>query len=126
KDANTKDSWLFRMVAVPYERMLMWSMRHRWVIVVVSLLVFVSTVPLFMMVGKNFLPQDDQSEFEVTLKLPPGSSLQGSSEVIKQIEAELRTLPGVRDILTTIGADQRKQVDRGSIIVDLVDPKKRE
>jgi HAE1 family hydrophobic/amphiphilic exporter-1 len=126
KDANTKDSWLFRVVAVPYERMLMWSMRHRWVIVAICLVVVASTVPLFMMVGKNFLPQDDQSEFEVTLKLPPGSSLQGSSEVVKEIEAELRTLPGVRDILTTIGADQRKQVDRGSIIVDLVDPKKRE
>ena len=37
------------------------------------------------------------------------------------MEADLQTLPGVRDLLTTIGADQRRQVDRGAILVALVD-----
>src|SRR4051794_19814382 len=63
---DTKDSWLFRVVAQPYERMLRWSMSHRWVIVGVCVLTILATVPLFMAVGKNFIPQADQSEFEVT------------------------------------------------------------
>ena len=46
--------------------------------------------------------------------LPPGSSLEGSSEFVKQLEAELKALPGIRDMLTVLGADQRRQVDRGS------------
>ena len=56
-------------------------MTHRWAIVGVLAVVFLSTVPLFMVVGKDFLPQDDQSEFEVTVQLPPGSSLEGSSDL---------------------------------------------
>ena len=122
---DSKESKFFKRIADPYKRMLVWSMAHRWAIVSVCLLVFLSTVPLFLMVGKNFIPQDDQSEFEVTVKLPPGSSLQGSSDVMKQLEDELKTLPGVRDVLTSLGADQRRQVDRGSILVELVDPKQR-
>jgi HAE1 family hydrophobic/amphiphilic exporter-1 len=123
---DTKESGFFRRISEPYRRMLVWSMTHRWAIVALSLAVFLSTIPLFMMVGKNFLPQDDQSEFEVTVRLPPGSSLEGSSDVMLQIENDLKALPGVRDVLTTIGADQRRQVDRGSVLVELVDPKDRE
>ncbi|MEJ7605562.1 MAG: efflux RND transporter permease subunit [Bryobacteraceae bacterium] len=129
KDAegqNSKDSKLFQRVSRPYHRMLMWSMAHRWVIVVLSLLVVASTVPIFGLVGKNFIPQDDQGEFEVTVRMPPGSSLEGSSEMLKQLEGDLKTLPGVRDMLTTVGADQRRQVDRGSILVELKPIKERE
>ena len=75
---------------------------------------------------QEFLPQDDQSAFEVTLRLPPGSSLEGSSEFVKNLEADLKTLPGVRDMLTVLGADQRRQVDRGSILIELVDPDQRD
>ncbi|MBL8296126.1 MAG: efflux RND transporter permease subunit [Bryobacterales bacterium] len=123
---STKETWLFRILAGPYRAMLHWSMRHRWVIVTLSILVTLSTVPLFMMIGKNFLPTDDQSEFEITVKLAPGSSLEGTDAVLKQIEAEVKTIPGVRDLLTTVGSDIRQQVDRGSIIVELVQPNERQ
>ncbi|HYP15134.1 MAG TPA: efflux RND transporter permease subunit [Bryobacteraceae bacterium] len=123
---STKNAGVFRRIAEPYERMLLWSMSHRWAIVGLCLVVILSSVPLFMMVGKSFLPEDDQSSFEVVVKLPPGSSLEGSNAVLEQMEAELKVLPGIRDLLTTIGADQRQQVDRGSILVELVDPKQRE
>ena len=52
-------------------------MAHRWVIVTLCVLVFLSIVPLFMFVGKNFLPVDDQSQFEVSVRAPEGYSLSG-------------------------------------------------
>lgn len=125
RDHKTKDSGFFYRLSEPYRRMLVWSMAHRWVIVAVCVVVMMSTVPLFMMVGKNFLPQDDQSEFEVSVKLPPGSSLEGSAEAMTRLENQLKTLPGIRDILTTIGADQQRQVNRGNILIELVDMKQR-
>jgi HAE1 family hydrophobic/amphiphilic exporter-1 len=57
--------------------------------------------------------------------MPVGSSLDGTTQVMKLIETDLGTLPGVKDLFTTIGADQRRQVDRGSIVVELVDVKQR-
>jgi HAE1 family hydrophobic/amphiphilic exporter-1 len=123
---STKDTWLFRMMSRPYQAMLHWSMAHRWVIVLVCIGVTLSSAPLFMMIGKSFLPTDDQSEFEVIVKLPPGSSLEGTDAVMSEIETEVKKLPGIRNLLTTVGADVRRQVDRGSIIVELVQPHERE
>ncbi len=115
----TKDTAIFRAFAGPYQNMLRWSMTHRWMIVAVSVVVVLSTVPLFKMTGVSFIPEDDQSEFEVTVRTPPGSSLEGTSQLMSQLEGDLSKIPGVRDVLTTVGADIRKQVDRGSILIEL-------
>jgi HAE1 family hydrophobic/amphiphilic exporter-1 len=122
---DTKETLLFRMLNKPYLAMLRWSMKHRWAIGVISLLVVLSTGPLFARIGKSFLPNSDQSEFEVTIRTPVGSSLTGTDEAVRQIEEELRRLPGVRNMLTVIGADIQRQVDRGSILLELVPPSQR-
>lgn len=125
-EASTKESIIFKIFDKPYLAMLKFSLKNRWVIVAVSLLVILSTIPLFMMVGKDFLPTDDQSEFEVVVRLPLGSSLDGTVKVMEAIEEDLKTLPGLEFLLTKIGADQQKRVDRGSILVDLVPMNQRE
>jgi len=117
---STKDTWLFRILANQYRAMLEWAMRHRWVIATLALAVAISSVPLFLVLGKDFLPTDDQSEFEVSVRMPPGSSLEGTDAQLRLIEAELRDLPGLRNLLTTLGADARRQVDRGGILIELV------
>src|SRR3989440_1450514 len=72
--AQSKESRFYRPIDRAYTRMLEWSMGHRWAIVGLSALVIVSTIPLFMLVGKNFLPIDDQSQFEINLRAPEGST----------------------------------------------------
>ena len=123
--ASTKDTILFRALSGPYRRMLRWSMAHRWVIVVCAILVAFSTIPMFLHMGKDFLPIDDQSEFEIAVRMPVGSSLDGSSAMMREIEADIHTLPGIRNVLTTLGADSRRQVDRGSLLIELVPVDKR-
>ncbi|MBX3028344.1 efflux RND transporter permease subunit [bacterium] len=86
-----------------YGGVLGWSLRHRWVLVLLSAAVLASTVPLFAMVGKDFMPHDDQSEFEVIVQTPEGFSLQRTDETLRAIEARLGELPHVRHLLTTIG-----------------------
>ena len=123
--ASTKDTLLFKVLANPYNKMLRWSMSHRWVIVVLAVLTVASIFPIMSRMGVDFLPVEDQSEFEITVRMPVGSSLQGTDQILRQIEEDVKQLPGVRDQLTLVGADLRKQVDRGSIVVELVDVDKR-
>jgi HAE1 family hydrophobic/amphiphilic exporter-1 len=70
--------------------------------------------------GIDFLPSEDQGEFEVTVRMPVGSALEGTEKVLRQVEADLDKLPGVHDKLMLIGSDFRKQVDRGTILLTLV------
>ena len=67
---SSKDSGLFHFLDSHYTNMLRWAMAHRKTIVAISVLVSLSTVPLGMAVGKNFIPQDDRSEFAINLRAP--------------------------------------------------------
>src|SRR6266446_442221 len=117
--AQSKEGRFYRPIDRTYTWMLKWSMAHRWAIVVLSALVIVSTIPLFMLVGKNFLPVDDQSQFEVNLRTPEGSTLSSTAALSERIAADVRKLPGVTDTLVTIGSGQQQIVNLASIYVKL-------
>jgi hydrophobic/amphiphilic exporter-1 (mainly G- bacteria), HAE1 family len=119
KAHDSKESRFYRPIDRTYTWLLEWSLKHRWVVVTICVLVIFSTVPLFMMVGKNFLPNDDSSQFEVTLRTPEGSSLAATSTIIERIATDLRAIPGITDTLTTIGGGGQEQVNNGYIYVKL-------
>lgn len=111
----------FRHVDGVYTWLLRFSMSHRWVIICLVVLVFLSIVPLFMFVGKNFLPVDDQSQFEISVRAPEGTSLAASSQIFERIASEIRKMPGVTDTLATVGGGQQQVVNAGTIYVKLAD-----
>lgn len=118
-DHGSKESRFYRPIDRTYTRLLTWSMAHRWLVVIACVLVIFSIVPLFMLVGKNFLPVDDQSQFEINVRAPEGSTLNSTSLLAERISADIRKMPGVTDTLTTIGGGQQEQVNVASIYVKL-------
>ncbi len=122
---SSKDSWFYSKIDGFYTTLLRFSMAHRWVIITLCALVFLSIVPLFMFVGKNFLPVDDQSQFEVSVRAPEGSSLQASTVLMERIATDIRKFGGVTDTLITIGGGQQQVVNSGTIYVKLSDVKER-
>ncbi len=125
KGQSSKDSWFYARIDSTYTWLLRFSMAHRWVIVTLCVLVFLSIVPLFKYVGKNFLPVDDQSQFEIAVRAPEGSSLQASTVLMERIATDVRKMAGVTDTLITIGGGQQQVVNSGSIYVKLSDLGKR-
>jgi hydrophobic/amphiphilic exporter-1 (mainly G- bacteria), HAE1 family len=116
---TSKESRWYRPIDRTYTWMLKWAMAHRWAVVLMCLGVVVSIVPLFMFVGKNFLPVDDQSQFEVNVRAPEGSTLAATSRTVEKIAQDLRRLPGVTDTLVTIGGGQQQLVNEASVYVKL-------
>jgi len=116
---DSKHEGWFRHVDRIYTSLLRFSMSHRWVIVTLCAVVFLSIIPLFMFVGKNFLPVDDQSHFEVTIRAKEGSSLGATAQVFERAASEIRKLPGVTDTLVTVGGGTQQVVNAGTIYVKL-------
>lgn len=120
-DIDSKQSRFYRLIDGTYAKLLHWSLAHRWMVVTLCGVVILSIVPLFMLVGKNFLPADDQSQLEVSVRATEGSTLAATTTVVERIAADLRKLPGVTDTLTTIGGGQQELVNDAAIYVKLVD-----
>ena len=119
--STSKDSWFYSIIDGVYTKMLKFSMAHRWVILLACALVVISIVPLFMLVGKNFLPVDDQSQFEVSVRAGEGTSLQATTVLMERIANDIRKFGGVKDTLITAGGGQQSVVNSGTIYVRLSD-----
>jgi hydrophobic/amphiphilic exporter-1 (mainly G- bacteria), HAE1 family len=117
---SSKDSKIFHAIDVFYTRLLEWSMAHRAVVAGVAVLVLLSTAPLFMMANKNFMPQDDQGEFEINLRAPEGTSLESTDLVTNRVAGTVRArIPEVDYTLVTIAGDPAKTRNFGTIYVRL-------
>lgn len=78
-----------------YLRLLDWSLAHRWVIVLVSVVVFSSTFPLYQTIGRDWMPQEDQSELGLSLETPEGTSLEATERVTLEIARKVENIPGI-------------------------------
>jgi HAE1 family hydrophobic/amphiphilic exporter-1 len=123
---SSRESRFYAPVERSYMALLRWSMAHRWAVVVAMFLVFFSTVPLFVLANKNFLPNDDESQFEVNVRAPEGSSLETTRVIMESIGSRVRELPGVTATLLTIGDDVQRTRNLGNIYVKLAPVSERE
>lgn len=110
-----------------YVKILRWSMMHRWVIVLSCVAAFFSIFPLAGAANKNFLPDEDESQYQVSLRTPEGTSLDQTRLTATRFAAELEKTEGVLYAVTTIGDDQQKTNNLANIYVKLlpVDQRKR-
>jgi HAE1 family hydrophobic/amphiphilic exporter-1 len=104
-DHSSKDSRFFRPLDQGYASLLRWSLAHRWAVAGLAVLVLLSSIPLFSLADKNFLPNDDQSEFEVGLRTAEGSSLEATEIVANRIATRIRQLPEVDFTLVSVADD---------------------
>lgn len=122
---GTRDRGFYAVIERVYLVLLDWSMRHRWAIVTLMLLVLVATVPLFMIVDKTFLPYDDEGQFAVTVRAPEGASVEATQQILESIASRVRKLDGVTHTVVTIGDDPQQQLNLGTIYVKLGEAAKR-
>jgi HAE1 family hydrophobic/amphiphilic exporter-1 len=87
-----------------YVALLEWSLRHRWVIVSVAGLVFASTFVVNRYIGRDWMPQEDQSELSVGLEMPEGTSLEANEKTTMAMTQQLAKIPGVVAVATTSGS----------------------
>ncbi len=124
---GSKSGLFWRLTEWGYLACLRWSLKHRWVIVLASLLVLLSTPIIYGALGKDFVPRDDQSEFELVATLPEGYTLSRGDEVMGEVERRFRRLPGVLETYTVIGETSARiskgqgDVTKGSVYVRLAD-----
>jgi len=86
---------LYVFVAKGYEPVLRWSLSHRAAIVGGAAAIFVATMLLIPRLGTELIPQLSQGEFEVDLRLSPGSPLLETDRAIQAAHNATRDIDDV-------------------------------
>src|SRR4051795_2546405 len=77
---TTKQIGFYAWMDRHYGRMLEWSLAHRALMLGVAAVTVASAAVLYPYVGKELVPDDDQSEFSINLRLPRGTSFERTLE----------------------------------------------
>jgi HAE1 family hydrophobic/amphiphilic exporter-1 len=110
----------FQAMDESYRTLLGLGLRHRWKVVILTVLVVMSSGYFFGHIGKGFMPEEDESRFMITFKTPTGSSIDYTAERLDKVEAVLQSHPEVRSTFSLVGGGRAESVNSGSVIVRLV------
>ncbi|HEY0970779.1 MAG TPA: efflux RND transporter permease subunit [Gemmatimonadales bacterium] len=125
-------SWLTRVLdrfnnwfnrrAEDYRHVIGWALDHRKSVMAIAVLAFVSALamPAAGIVEGGFFPEDDRSEFIISIETPPGSNLDYTRLKAEELAAITRRHPEVLYTYTTLGDEGSGAVDVGNVYVRLV------
>ncbi|MBA4124719.1 MAG: efflux RND transporter permease subunit [Acidobacteria bacterium] len=118
---HSKESWFYDKIDRSYTWLLKLSMRFRWAVVLLCVIVVASIYPLFNYVGMAFLPDEDESAFSINLRGPQGTSLAATQSILERIARDIREqLPGLQNTLVQVGGFGGGTNNAGSVNVSLV------
>ncbi|MFO1261920.1 MAG: efflux RND transporter permease subunit [Rhodoferax sp.] len=86
-----------------YLKITRWTLHHRWITMFSAIAFFVGSLMLVPLIPSGFIPPDDNSQTQVYLELPPGSTLAQTHQAAEQARAIVMAVPHVKSVYTTAG-----------------------
>ena len=86
-----------------YLRMAAWCLKHRLLTMLATAVFFIGSFLLVPLLPTGFIPPDDLSQTQVTVTLPPGSTLADTTAAAEQARALVGSHPQVKMVYTAIG-----------------------
>jgi hydrophobic/amphiphilic exporter-1 (mainly G- bacteria), HAE1 family len=101
-----------------YMRTLGWALGRRTLVLVAAALVIGTAYPLYDVVRQEFVPSNvDEAEFQVQVTAPEGTSTAAMDDILRTIERDVRSIPGVVTVLSTTGGGFLASVNSGQLYV---------
>ena len=120
-DSDSKAGWFYRHIDGGYTWLLRLAMRFRWAVVLICVVTVASIVPLYKFVGMAFLPDEDESLYQVNVRGPQGTSLSATQSILDRIARDIRAeVPGVKNTLILAGFGRGSGSNNGFINVALM------
>ncbi len=93
------DSWMMAR----YMATMRWCLRHRGLTMLGSALFFIGSIALVPLLPTGFVPAADRGQTQITLELPPGSTLAETRAVAELARLAAMTEPEVKSVFSSIG-----------------------
>jgi len=128
-EAGRRKGWLSRALASANRRFenlhdvlgrsLDWSLHHRAAVLGIAVLSIVVAFAIFGRLGSAFMPDYDRGEFQVSFKMPPGTTLRETADVGRRVTNLLKRYSEIAYSFVTIGAGGTTPVNEGAIYIKL-------
>jgi multidrug efflux pump subunit AcrB len=86
-----------------YLRAVRWALKHRALTLLYAALFFLASIAIVPFIPTTFIPPPDLAQSNLSLELPPGSTLQQTRALAESVRAKLVSIPELRNVYSTIG-----------------------
>jgi hydrophobe/amphiphile efflux-1 (HAE1) family protein len=93
----------FDKIGQVYRRVLASCLDHRWLVILISTLIFAGSLGLAFLLPKEFLPRQDQSAFLIRIQTPVRSSIAFTENKLVASEKILKQHPEIDHFFSAIG-----------------------
>ena len=108
----------YKKLEAVYRLVLAFSLKHRGVVLIGAVLLFVGSLYITKYLGTEFTPPEDQGQFIVRLEAPIDYSVEKADELFRPAEELVRSMPEVRAVLYRLGIGGT--INRGILMTSLV------
>lgn len=103
KGGGEHDTFLVRMLKIPYMVQLNWAVHHRKKTIGLALAMFAGTVALVPYLGTSFIPELKEGTISPNADRVPNISLDESIKMEMEGHRLIKDLPGVRSVVSRLG-----------------------
>lgn len=130
KEKDGANKKVIEGIVAAYKKLLKLILRHKLITLGLVAALFIVSILLVGMLGKEFLPQIDDGKITAKVKLPVGSALEKTDEVVRKLEAIIKEMPGVGKVYSMVGGYwQRRNIyekaNESDVAIELVKKSKR-
>lgn len=111
-DKHEKEVWIVRKIKAWYEKALTSALKHKKVVISITVALFFSSIGLFFTLGSNFLPPFNEGSMAINVAALPGISLENSKQIATLAERELMQIP---EIVTVSRKTGRAELDEHAL-----------
>jgi HAE1 family hydrophobic/amphiphilic exporter-1 len=115
----------FQWLSKAYKVVLEKALNFRFVVLIVTLGLFIASLFFIKILRKEFLPSQDQSMFICRIQTPEGSSINFTDQRFRSAEEFIATRPEIKGYTSIVGGFSGGEVNTGIIFVTFKDPKER-
>ena len=125
KISHSFDRW-YKKTEELYRRLLAIALRHRAIVIILAIGIFLFSIFMTRFLGKEFVPPEDQSRFIVRLEAPIDYSIDEIDRMFKGAEDYIRSMPEVKTVFYAQGFGLTREVNKGVMFVALKPRSERE
>jgi hydrophobic/amphiphilic exporter-1 (mainly G- bacteria), HAE1 family len=100
----------FLWLEARYRTVLDWTLGHRWTTLSIATASFVVALGFGSRLGAEFFPSSDEGRFFVEYETPPGTSVQGTLDVLKRNEDWILAQPEIAGLFSAAGTGRMGNV----------------
>jgi len=99
-----------------YHRFLLYSLKNKGRILLIALLLFLLSIGVGTTIKRELMPAVDSGQFIITVKMPAGSTLKATEEIVSKLEDILLSINKVNVVFSNIGLMQEEQTLKEKVI----------